>query len=137
MQWAKTMEEWPSSYWDDVIFSDECRFSLVNDSGVQRVWRTACEADNPEFFVPAFAGGVSVMVWGCIGPNGVGNLALCERSVNSDYYIQILKENLPESIRKIYGNENQPFLFQQDNAPCHKAAQTCKFLKSNGILTLP
>lgn len=137
MQWAKTMEEWPSSYWDDVIFSDECRFSLVNDSGVQRVWRTACEADNPEFFVPAFAGGVSVMVWGCIGPNGVGNLALCERSVNSDYYIQILKENLPESIRKIYGNENQPFLFQQDNAPCHKAAQTCKFLKSNEILTLP
>ena len=33
MQWAKTMEEWLSSYWDDVIFSNECRFSLVNDSG--------------------------------------------------------------------------------------------------------
>ena len=137
IQWAKTMEEWPSSYWDDVIFSGECRFSLVNDSGVQRVWRTACEADNPEFFVSAFTGGVSVMVWGCIGPNGVGNLAICERSVNSDYYIQILKENLPESVQKIYDNENQLFLFQQDNGPCHKAAQTCNFLKSNGILTLP
>ena len=34
MKWAKTMGEWPSSYWDDVIFSDECRFSFVNDSGV-------------------------------------------------------------------------------------------------------
>ena len=100
-------------------------------------YAAACEADNPEFFVPAFAGGVSVMVWGCIGPNGVGNFALCVRSVNSDYYKQILKENLPESVRKIYGNENQPFFFQQDNAPCHKAAQTCSFLKSNGILTLP
>ena len=137
MKWAKTMMEWPLSYWDDVIFSDECRFSLVNDSGVRRVWRTACEADNPEFFVPAFTGGVSVMVWGCIGPIGVGNLVLCEKSVNSEYYIQILKENLPESVRKIYGNENQPFIFQQDNAPCHKAVQTCSFLKSNGILQLP
>ena len=77
------------------------------------------------------------MVWGCIGPNSVGNVVVCEKSVNSDYYIQILKENLPESVRKIYGDENQPFLFQQDNAPCQKSAQTCNFLKSNGILTLP
>jgi len=130
MQWAKTMEEWPSSYWDDVIFSDECRFSLVNDSGVQRVWRTACEADNPEFFVPAFAGGVSVMVWGCIGPNGVGNLALCERSVNSDYYIQILKENLPESIRKIYGNENQPFSSNKTMLHATKLLKHANFSKA-------
>ena len=77
------------------------------------------------------------MVWGCIGPNGVGNLLLCEKSVNSQYYIRILKENLPKSVRKIYGNENQPFIFQQDSAPCHKAAQTCSFLKSNRILQLP
>ena len=98
MKWAKTMMEWPLSYWDDVMFSDECRFSLVDDSGVRKVWRTACEADKPEFFVPAFTGRVSVMVWGCIGPNGVGNLVLCEKSVNSEYYIQSLKENLPESV---------------------------------------
>ena len=38
MQSATTMEEWPLSYWDDVVFSDECRFSLVNESGVERVW---------------------------------------------------------------------------------------------------
>ena len=126
MQWAKTMEEWLSSCWDDVIFSDECRFSLVNDSGVQRVWRTACEADNAEFFVPAFAGGVSVMVWGCIRPSGVGNLALCERSVNSDYYIQILKENLPKSIRKISPKVSIPL-----------GCSNMQFLKSNGILTFP
>ena len=43
------MEEWPSSYWNDIILSDECRFFLINDSGVRRVWRTACEADNPEY----------------------------------------------------------------------------------------
>ena len=77
------------------------------------------------------------MVWGCIGPNGVGNLALYEKSVKSEYYIQILKGNLPGSVRKIYGNENQPFIFQQDNAPCQNAAQACNFLKTNGILQLP
>ena len=97
MKWAETIKEWPLSY-------------------------LACEADNPKFFVAAFTGGVSVMVWECIGPNGVGNFVLCEKSVNSEYCIQIPKENLPESVRKVYGNENQPFIFQQVNAPCHKSA---------------
>jgi len=39
-RWANSLMEWPVSHWEDVIFSDECRFSLLNDSGVQRVWRT-------------------------------------------------------------------------------------------------
>ena len=37
--WARSLFKWPSSHWEDVIFSDECRFSHLNDSGIQRVWR--------------------------------------------------------------------------------------------------
>ena len=70
------------------------------------------EAKNPNFFQLTFKGGVSVMVWGCIGPNGVGNLALCEGMINEQYYVKVLRENLAESARKIYGNENHPFIFQ-------------------------
>ena len=86
------------------------------------------EATNPSFFQPTFKGGVSVMVWGCIGPDGVGNLAFCEGTINAQCYVKVLRENLTESARKIYGNENHPFIFQQDNAPCHTAKVTAKFL---------
>ena len=41
---------------------------------VPKSMRIVREADNPEFFVLAFTGGVSVMNWECIGPIGVGNL---------------------------------------------------------------
>ena len=90
--WAKTMLEWPLTHWNDVIFSDESRFCLQNVSGVSLVWRSADEAENPTFFLPKFVNTVSVMVWGCIGPNSVGKLAVCERSVNSKYYQDILQK---------------------------------------------
>ena len=62
LKWAKAMLEWPVSNWEDVVFSDESRFGLKNDSGVLRVWRTTNEASNPQFFLPTFANTVSVMV---------------------------------------------------------------------------
>ena len=135
--WAKTLLEWPLTHWNDVIFSDESRFCLQNDSGVSRVWRTAGEAENPLFFLPKFVNTVSVMVWGCIGPNGLGKLTVCERSVNSKYYQEILQQNLKESVEIIYGVQDHPFIFQQDNAPCHTAIATKNYLNRMGIMLLP
>ena len=137
MTWAKTLLEWPLTHWNDVIFSDESCFCLQHDSGVFRVWRTADEAENPLCFLPKFVNTVSVMVWGCIGPNGVGKLAVWERSVNSNYYQEIMHQNLKESVEIIYGVQNHTFIFQQDNAPCHTAIATKKYLKRMGILLLP
>ena len=77
------------------------------------------------------------MVWGCIEPNVVGNLVVSEHSVNGAYYVSILSENLPEIARKIYGDTKQPFIFQQDNAPCHTTKATMDFFDANIILTLP
>ena len=119
LKWAKAMLEWPVSNWEDVVFSDGSCFGLKNDSGVLRVWRTTNEASNPQFFLPTFANMVSVMVWGCIGPNGVGKLAICERSVNSKYYQEILENNLKPSVEMIYGERERPFIFQQDTVMHH------------------
>ena len=102
------MLEWPLGNWNDVIFSDECRFGLKNDSGVLRVWRTSNEANNPEFFQPTFTNSVSVMVWGCVGPNDVGKLAFCQRSMNAKYYTEVLEENLLQSAEIIYGDAGTP-----------------------------
>ena len=77
---------------------------LVSDLVVLRV-ENRDEVGNSKLFVPAFTGRVSVMVCGCIGSCTVGNLIRSEQSVNSDYYIKFLEENLTESARKIYVNQ--------------------------------
>ncbi len=66
-------------------FSDERRLSLLSNDGVQRVWRTKNEADIPTLCCLKVSKSVSVMEWGCIGPNGVGRLVVCNRNVDSTY----------------------------------------------------
>ena len=80
------------------------------------------------FFTPTFSSYLSVMVCGCIGPNGVARLVVCDRSIDSDYYNEILQKNLKPSVEKIYGDQDYPFIFQQDNAPCHASKKTLDYL---------
>ena len=72
------------------------------------------------------------MCWGCIGPNGVGKLVVCTQKMNATHVSQ-LQENLPQSIFAIYGVENRPFIFHQDNAPPHRAKITKSYLDHEGI----
>ena len=80
---------------------------------------------------------LSVMVWGCVGPNGVGRLVVCEQCLDSNYYIEILKKNLKATVGMIHGHPSHPFIFQQDNAPCHSLQKTIKYLNDENILLLP
>ena len=52
-------------------------------------------------------------------------------------YIQVLEENLQANAEKIYGDSKRPFIFQQDNAPCHSAIATKNYFHGNGIMVLP
>ena len=52
-------------------------------------------------------------------------------------YLKLAKEKLTENIKKSKGNDNQLSLLQQNNAMCHKYAQTIYFFKSNEILVVP
>ena len=76
----------------NVVYSDECRFSQSNDSKTMRVWRKANENENPQYFAPKFSNSTSVMFWGSVGPNGVGKLAVCDGKVNAEMYVEILQD---------------------------------------------
>ena len=84
---------------------------------------------NQFFYTLKFSAYLSVMVWGCIGPKGVGGLVVGNRSINSDYYIEILEKNLKPYVKKIYGDGNHSFIFQQDNASCHASKKTSDYLR--------
>ena len=37
----------------------------------------------------------------------------------------------------IYGDRERPFIFQQDNAPCHASKDTKNYFEQNDIMVLP
>lgn len=126
---------WPARAYKNIIWSDECRFCLDGSDGNQKVIRSANTRFNEENILKTrkFKGG-SVMVWGCISYNGVGKLVVVDETLNATRYTQLLSENLFESAEDM-GISND-FIFQQDNAPCHKAAHTKRFFTENQINVL-
>ncbi|KAI0238241.1 Ficolin-2 [Lamellibrachia satsuma] len=75
------------------------------------------------------------MVWGCMSGRGVGLLYLCVDTMRQDQYIRVLRNQMLPSAGTLYG-EGQAFVFQQDNAPCHKARRVCDYLEHSGVEVL-
>ena len=61
-------------------------------------------------------GGGSLMIWGCMTWEGVGYACKIDGNMEGDLYVQILDEELQESI-KFYNKTKDDIIFQQDNDP--------------------
>ncbi|CAF0969490.1 unnamed protein product [Brachionus calyciflorus] len=73
----------------------------------------------------------SIWIWCCMSYYGLDIDCIFDGRLNSTRYIQILNENLIESMEKIH--QDQLFIFQQDNAPCHKAKIIIKWFTDKKI----
>jgi transposase len=126
---------WPVDKYKKIIWSDECRFCLDGSDGNQKVIRPVnTRFDDANITKTRKFKGGSVMVWGCISYYGVGKLVVVDETLNATRYTQLLAEKLHRSATKMaFSND---FIFQQDNAPCHKAAHTMRFFKENEIKVL-
>ena len=62
-------------------------------------------------------GGGNIMVWGCMGWNGVGHLAEVEGRMDADQYVSILEDHMLPSLEK--SGISEEVIFQQDNDPKH------------------
>lgn len=69
------------------------------------------------------------MVWGCMAASGVGNLHFIDGIMNKHVYLNILKTNLKESVKKLGIECN--FQFYQDNDPKHSALDVKTWLLYN------
>lgn len=123
---------WPASKFKNIIWSDECRFCLYGSDGNQKVIRSInTRFDEANINKTKKFNGGSVMVWGCMSYKRVGRLVVVDETLNATKYTQLLAENLLESADKM--RLENDFIFQQDNAPCHKAAHTMNFFRENEI----
>ena len=136
LQWGSEMITRSPSFWTNVIFSDESKFELFGEKRVI-VWRKPGEELHEDCLQGTVKfGGGSVMVWGCVWYSGRSTLSIIEGRLNALEYNRLLEENLlPLYDRGDLTREAN--IFQEDNAPCHKAKSAVEWKKQNGITVLP
>ena len=103
-------------------------------AGNTRVRRYSWESTKPFCEIPTVKHPQSVMIWSGFSARKIGYLHLCERTVNSQEYIKILRTRvLPYQSRFFNGN----MIFQDDSAPAHRSKATTAFKTARGITSLP
>lgn len=121
IDFSKTYQNQPESFWRTVIFTDESKFNIFGHDGPAKVWRKKGQAMNVKYLRSTIKhSGGNVMVWGCMAASGVGNLTVINGNMNKEMYLDILRGNLAESVRNLGLQQNQ-WVFQQDNDPKHTA----------------
>lgn len=130
LDFAKTHLNKPSSFWDNVIFSDETKINIHGSDGRVTVWRKPNQHLKTKNLCGTVKhGGGSLMLWGCMNASGVGRLHIIESIMDKHLYLDILKENLHASAEK-FGISGS-FIFQQDNDPKHTAFMVKEWLLYN------
>lgn len=119
VHWARLRleEETP---WDDILFSDESRFCLHNDSRRPRVYRNARNRTLPQYVQPTVAfGGGGIMVWAGISMDFRTDLHIINGPLTGQRYNEeiILVPVLNRA--NAIGRHN--FILLDDNARPHRA----------------
>ena len=111
---------------------------MLGNTNKIHVWRKPDERLRPEclgeFGDKERTCRVSVIFWGCISYHGVGTLTPVDWNINTEKSILILDDNLwPVVAQHLW---NWPWIFQEDNAPCHVSARANEWKREIFIGTL-
>lgn len=134
--WCNFRKFW-NEEWNKIIFSDESRFEIFQNDSNDWVWRKPEQKYNIECLNPTVKKSDGIMVWGCFTKNKMGPLILIDGTLNAEKYIKILGQYLIPFINELKNNNNEEFIFQEDNAPCHTAITAKTWKTKNNINVLP
>jgi transposase len=133
LEFAKKYAKWTVEDWGKVIWSDESKFMIHGSDGRKYCWRRPGESLKDEHVVTTVKfGGGSIMVWGCITSQGVGDIHRIATNLTGELYRGILGTNLMNSL-STYNLGVQDIVFQHDNDPKHTANLTKQWLANQGI----
>lgn len=136
LTFALKYQHWTVEDWKRVIWSDETKINRIGSDGQEYVWKKAGEGlIDREVKGTVKHGGGSLMVWGCIGWNGVGVLSEVEGRMDAEQYVTILEQGLLESIEES-GIPEGDVIFQQDNDPKHTSRRAQTWFQEQGIKLL-
>jgi hypothetical protein len=133
LAFALRHREWTVEDWKRVIWSDETKINRIGSDGKQWVWKQVGEGlIEREVQGTVKFGGGNIMVWGCMGWNGVGQLAEVEGRMDADQYVDILGNHLLASFQES-GIPEEDWIFQQDNDPKHTSKKAKNWMEENDI----
>jgi hypothetical protein len=136
LAFAQKYREWTVEDWKRVIWSDETKINRFGSDGREWVWKQKGEGlIEREVQGTVKFGGGNIMVWGCMGWNGVGHLAEVEGRMDADQYVSILEDHMLPSLEES-GISGEEVIFQQDNDPKHTSKKAKKWMKDNNITLL-
>lgn len=114
LEWALVHWNWTLENWKAVIFSNESKFNLFGLDGhcycSRRPWQ---EFDEQYVWKEVKHGGGSVMVWGYITAQGLGQICCIEGNMDAKLYVKILNDNVLGTLKDL--GINKEVYFQQDN----------------------
>jgi len=136
LDFAYAHRDWTLEDWKLVVWSDETKINRLWSDGRKWAWKKSGErlSDRLVQGTVKFGGG-SVMVWGCMTWEGVGYAAKIDGRMDGDLYLQILKDDLQNSLR-FYGLNPSDVIFQQDNDPKHTCRKVKEWLEGQEFQTM-
>ena len=95
---------WTVENWKKVVHSDESKINCFGSDGDRTTWKMKGEALNDRLVEGTLKfGGDSLMVWGCVMWEGVGNLVKIDGKMDTDLYTQIMEEDLLTGMINLQG----------------------------------
>jgi transposase len=114
--------------WEKVIWSDETMICIQSNTP-SKIWIHKNENE----IIRVFKNPIKIHVWGCILKNHNLILHICDKTMNSDNYIEILELKLLPILKKYKQTYTDNLLFQQDNASCHTSFKLLKYFSEKKI----
>jgi transposase len=86
IEFAQYHENWTVEDWKRVLWTDETKVNRIGSDGKVYVWKKQGEAISDWTTTPTVkhGGGNNLMVWGCMGWNGVGKLVEVQGKMDAD-----------------------------------------------------
>lgn len=130
LEFARRHADWSVENWRKVSFSDEASFECQRATR-QRVWQPM---GSPAPVTERVKHPTKVMIWGMFSYHGTGRLHVCEGSMNSASYLQVLQTRMIPQLNEWFPQNEG--IFQQDGAPCHTARVVKRYLDEANITLL-
>ncbi len=105
-------------------------FRLIMPDWRVLIRRTTSETLTEEVVPPYVTQSKGILVWGAISYEGVGPLVLVEETLDSEVYINILREKLKNYFSGLWSDH---MVFQHNGAPAHRHSNTQQCLKKKKV----
>ena len=134
LKFARYHENWTVEDWKRVLWSDETKINRIGSDGRVYTWKKKGEPLSDRTTTPTVkhGGGNNLMVWGCMGWNGVGRLTEVQGIMDAKQYCEILEDGLVDSFEELDIEEGER-IFQQDNDPKHTSKLATEWFEDNNI----